>query len=82
MVLDCFWTVLDIDHHPIAVAWVPPSAQDVTDAWFGKASDRYDKLRARSFLEVEAAELLHSLSFQREMESTGADSKRRPGKVG
>ena len=56
-----------------AEAWI----KDTTDAWFGKAADRYEKLRERSFLEVEAAELLHSLSFQKELESTGADSKRK-----
>lgn len=56
-----------------AEAWI----KETTDAWFGKASDRYTKLREKSFLEIEAAELLHSVSFQRELESTGADSKRK-----
>eukprot|EP00438_Fugacium_kawagutii_P024031 Skav212894 [mRNA] locus=scaffold374:17109:20829:+ [translate_table: standard] len=50
--------------------------KDKSSAWFGKAGDRYEKLRQKSFLEVEAAELIHSLSFQKELESTGADSKR------
>ena len=67
--------------HSHGMPWIGSTfhaPKDTTDAWFGKASDRYDKLRERSFLEIEAAELLHSLSFQRELESTGADSKRRP----
>jgi len=43
----------------------------------GKASQRYEKLRERSFQELEAGELVHSLSFQSELESTGADTKRK-----
>ena len=51
--------------------------QDTSSEWFGKASDRYEKLRAKSFHTSEAAELVHSLSFQRELKSTGADSKQK-----
>ena len=43
--------------------------------WFGKASSRYDKLRKRTFASQEAAELVHSISFQKLLDKTGADSK-------
>merc|ERR1712178_154062 len=41
----------------------------------GRAQRRYKMLFSRSFAEVEASELLHSMSFQSEIEDTGADSK-------
>jgi len=43
--------------------------------WAGSAAKRYDKLYSRSFDEVEAAELLHSASFQKKLGDTGADSQ-------
>merc|ERR1719333_1166086 len=43
----------------------------------GRASTRYERLQARMFEEVEANELVHSASFQKEMDKTGADSKNR-----
>jgi len=39
------------------------------------APGRHDKLHKRLFAEVEAGELLHSASFQRELANTGSDSK-------
>lgn len=56
-----------------AEAWLKGTSSE----WFGKAADRYEKLRTKSFHTSEAAELLHSMSFQRELESTGADSKQK-----
>jgi len=46
-----------------------------TDELVGRASARYTKLHDKSFTDVEAAELVHSLSFQSPIEDTGADSK-------
>ncbi|CAE7197434.1 rskn-1 [Symbiodinium natans] len=50
-------------------------AKQTTNEWFGQASSRYDKLHKRSFTVQEANELVHSLSFQKLLEATGADSK-------
>jgi len=46
-----------------------------TDATFGRSSGRYEKLHKRLFAEVEANELMHSVSFQSQFEDTGSDSK-------
>jgi len=46
------------------------------DEWLGKAGERYDHLYARYFEEVEAAELLHSMSFQTKLDETGGDAKK------
>uniref|UniRef100_A0A7S0A396 Uncharacterized protein n=1 Tax=Pyrodinium bahamense TaxID=73915 RepID=A0A7S0A396_9DINO len=43
--------------------------------WLGKATGRYQRLRERLFSESEAAEFVHSLSFQEEIRKDGADSK-------
>lgn len=54
--------------------------KSLKNAWatnFGAASKRYEKLYKQSFTEVEAGELLHSASFQKELALTGADSKGR-----
>lgn len=50
-------------------------AKQTSNEWFGKASSRYDKLRKRAFASQEAAELVHSISFQKLLDKTGADSK-------
>lgn len=49
--------------------------RSTTDEVFGRTSTRWHKLRARLYKEVEANELLHSLSFQSKFDPTGSDSK-------
>jgi len=49
--------------------------RETGDEFLGKASRRYDRLEKHLFDEVEAAELLHSASFQASMTKTGGDSK-------
>lgn len=43
---------------------------------FGREAGRYKRLHARHFTQVEASELLHSLSFQDEFTDGGGDSKK------
>jgi len=45
--------------------------------WLGRANDRYAKLRQQLFEEVEAAELVHSISYQTNLSASGADSTKR-----
>lgn len=49
--------------------------RDTTDEWMGRASRRYNKLYDTMFMDVETADLLHSASYQKELEHTGADSQ-------
>jgi len=46
----------------------------VQTEWFGRASKRYSKMYDQSFLETEANELLHAISFQRHLGDEGGDS--------
>jgi len=64
------------------MSWMATSAKSTeswirssTDEVFGRTSTRWHKLRARLYKEVEANELLHSLSFQSKFAATGGDSK-------
>eukprot|EP00930_Biecheleria_cincta_P042177 TRINITY_DN29006_c0_g1_i1.p1 TRINITY_DN29006_c0_g1~~TRINITY_DN29006_c0_g1_i1.p1 ORF type:complete len:1093 (+),score=214.17 TRINITY_DN29006_c0_g1_i1:73-3351(+) len=53
------------------------TVRDTTDSFLGRSASRYDKLYKRMFSEIEAAELLHSSSFQAKLDNTGSDSKKR-----
>jgi hypothetical protein len=51
------------------------SVRRFSNEWAGRANTRYHALRAKLFGEVEAADLLHAASFQRELPDAGGDSK-------
>jgi len=51
--------------------------QGLWSSLLGRAKKRQDRLYNDLFSEVEAGELLHSASFQKELKNTGADSKGR-----
>jgi len=44
---------------------------------FGKAGTRREKLKNKFFVEAETSDLIHSMSFQKQMRDDGADSKNR-----
>lgn len=53
------------------------TVRDTSDSFFGRSASRYDELYKTMFSEIEAAELLHSSSFQVKMDDKGSDSKHR-----
>lgn len=52
-------------------------ARTTYSEWLGRAKGRYDRLKDRLFDEMEVGEMVHSTTFQVEMEDTGGDSKDR-----